>query len=289
MCPGFLIFFTAGLIISAQTPLTEGQAVAYLQQLPARQVDRSLPAVPFGSWIKQAAGAQAGVTWILTECGNPAQGRADGDIPACVEVNAMVSNTRKFAVVVEVGSFRQGLAARPRLQFAVIEDKGKLFTVPALSDLTEMLRMRVIRPKRTAVRLPQLPAARVPLWFNFSGPAAEDYRRMVELSTYQPPHVTAPAPAPTRVSDGALIGSVITRVVPEYPIMARQNRITGQVLVQVTIAEDGRVVEAVAISGPPVLRGASEEAARKWIFKPTILNGVPIRVQGNLTFVFSQP
>ncbi len=284
MCPGFLIF-TAGLIIFAQTPLTESQAVAYLQQLPARQVDGSLPATPFGSWIKQAGGAQAGVTWILTECGNPV--RADGDIPACVEVNAMVSNSRKFAVVVEVGSFRQGLAARPRLQFAVIEDKGKLFTVPALSDLTEMLRMRVIRVRRTAVRLPQLPAARVPLWFNFSAPG--DYRRMVELSTYQPSHVTAPAPAPTRVSDGALIGSVITRVVPEYPIMARQNRITGQVQVQVTIAEDGRVVEAVAISGPPVLRGASEEAARKWIFKPTILNGVPIRVQGNLTFVFSQP
>lgn len=290
MCPLFPAM-AIGLILTfaQQNPLTEGRAVAYLQQLPVQQIDRSLPGTPFESWVRQVAGAQAGLTWMLTDCGNSSNGSAGGDIPGCVEVNAMLPNYRKVAVVVQIGTYNKGINGQPRLLFAVIEDKGKLFNVPRLSDLPEMLRMRVIKPKRTPVKLPALPAVRVPLWFNSGRPVGEDFRWLAEAVSYQPPHIRAPAQAPTKVSDGALIGSVISRVVPEYPLLARKNRITGVVLVQVTIAEDGRVVEAVAISGPPVLRKSSEEAARKWIFKPTVLNGVPVRIQGNLTFVFSQP
>jgi TonB family protein len=60
----------------------------------------------------------------------------------------------------------------------------------------------------------------------------------------------------------------------------------GTVEVEVTISEVGLVVEAKAISGHLALRSAAVEAARKWVFKPTIFSGAPVRIKGVLTFTF---
>jgi TonB family protein len=62
---------------------------------------------------------------------------------------------------------------------------------------------------------------------------------------------------------------------------------TGPVEVEITISEVGLVIEAKAISGHLALRSAAVEAARKWVFKPAMLNGKPIRVKSVLTFVFA--
>jgi protein TonB len=61
---------------------------------------------------------------------------------------------------------------------------------------------------------------------------------------------------------------------------------TGIIEVEIIISETGLVVEATAISGHLALRNAAEEAARKWVFEPAILNGAPVRVKSVLTFVF---
>jgi TonB family protein len=94
---------------------------------------------------------------------------------------------------------------------------------------------------------------------------------------------------PRRVSEGVLLGNVINKVVPGYPPIAKQLRLSGEVKVDITISEEGRVIEAKAISGHPLLRPVAEEAASKWVFKPTLLNGIPMKTQGTLTFVFTQP
>ena len=52
------------------------------------------------------------------------------------------------------------------------------------------------------------------------------------------------------------------------------------------ISEEGRVIEAIAISGPELLREAAVQAAKQWVFKPTKADGVPVKVQGILTFNF---
>jgi TonB family protein len=61
---------------------------------------------------------------------------------------------------------------------------------------------------------------------------------------------------------------------------------TGTVEVEVTISEVGLVVEAKAVSGHLALRSAAVEAARKWVFKPTIFSGVPVKIKSVLTFTF---
>ena len=92
---------------------------------------------------------------------------------------------------------------------------------------------------------------------------------------------------PQRISEGVLAGKAVHREKPAYPIIARAARAGGPVAVQVTISEQGLVIEAVALSGHPLLRAAALDAARQWIFTPTTLSNVPVKVQGILTFNFT--
>jgi TonB family protein len=81
-------------------------------------------------------------------------------------------------------------------------------------------------------------------------------------------------------------GDTLNKVAPVYPAEAKAAGVSGKVQVQVTISEEGKVIEAIAISGPESLREAAVQAAKQWVFKPTKLDGAPVKVQGILTFNF---
>lgn len=83
-------------------------------------------------------------------------------------------------------------------------------------------------------------------------------------------------------SGGVLQQSATRRAEPYFPMGAPP----GTVVVEVTVDEKGKAIAARAISGPQELRGASEQAARGWEFKPTTLSGVPVKVIGTITFNF---
>ena len=95
-----------------------------------------------------------------------------------------------------------------------------------------------------------------------------------------------PKPKKINVSGGVLQEAAINKAQPGYPPEAKKARVQGDVQVQVLISEQGKVVEATIISGPEELRQVSLDAARQWEFKPTELSGVPVKVQGVLTFRF---
>jgi periplasmic protein TonB len=103
----------------------------------------------------------------------------------------------------------------------------------------------------------------------------------------KPTPEATPPPKQIKVSGGVLQGSAIKRVQPPYPPIAKAARAQGAVQVQVTISEDGRVIDAQVVSGHPLLRDAALSAARQWVFKPTELSGVPVKVQGILSFNFT--
>jgi len=56
--------------------------------------------------------------------------------------------------------------------------------------------------------------------------------------------------------------------------------------IQVTIDEDGNVISAVAVSGHPLLKQVAAQAARGAKFRPTLLNGVPVKVMGIIVYNF---
>ncbi|HJQ68067.1 MAG TPA: energy transducer TonB [Blastocatellia bacterium] len=106
-----------------------------------------------------------------------------------------------------------------------------------------------------------------------------------------PPVVANKQPKPDaqsmlKIPSVVLQGKAIDRRTPVYPRMAIQIKVEGSVAVEVVISPEGRVEVARAISGHPMLKPAAEEAARQWRFQPTLLNGVPVRVTGIITFVF---
>jgi TonB family protein len=108
-----------------------------------------------------------------------------------------------------------------------------------------------------------------------------------DAPSYQPRGV--PVGVPGGVSKGVVQGDALVKAQPIYPSIAKQINASGEVLVVVIIGENGRVISAKAISGHPVLRSAAEDAARKWVFKPTEVGGKPVQVQGSLTFIFRPP
>jgi protein TonB len=91
-----------------------------------------------------------------------------------------------------------------------------------------------------------------------------------------------------RKSGGVLQASATRRVEPKMPPLAKAANVTGAVVVEVTVDEDGNVIAARAISGHPLLKDAAVSAAREWKFAPTQLSGVPVKVIGTLTFNFKE-
>jgi TonB family protein len=52
----------------------------------------------------------------------------------------------------------------------------------------------------------------------------------------------------------------------EYPQIARLARIEGEVVLDIKVAQDGKVLTAKAVSGHQMLKRAAEENIRKWVF-----------------------
>ena len=94
------------------------------------------------------------------------------------------------------------------------------------------------------------------------------------------------SPARPVIAGGILQGKSISKPQPAYPPAAKAAGVSGTVVVQVIVGEDGSVAEAEAVSGPDLLREASVEAALRARFAPTRLSGQPVRVSGVITYRF---
>ena len=84
-----------------------------------------------------------------------------------------------------------------------------------------------------------------------------------------------------------VMAEIIARVQPEYPAIARQQKVTGRVEVEADVDEKGVVVRAQAVSGPMLLRGAAEQAVTKWKFKPASIEGVNIPSKARISVNFN--
>ncbi len=107
----------------------------------------------------------------------------------------------------------------------------------------------------------------------------------VILDSEPPP--SGPKPLLKPVSGGVLNGKAISLPAPSYPDSARRMRITGTVSIEVVVDENGKVISAQAISGPPALRDAALQAALKAKFSATMLSGSPVKVTGAINYKFS--
>ncbi len=88
------------------------------------------------------------------------------------------------------------------------------------------------------------------------------------------------------ISGGVLNGKAISLPAPAYPAAAKAVKAGGTVNVEVLVDEKGNVVSAKAVSGHPMLRSSSAQAAREAKFSPTVLQGKPFKVSGIIVYNF---
>jgi TonB family protein len=93
-------------------------------------------------------------------------------------------------------------------------------------------------------------------------------------------------PKPKIISFGVLNGKALNLAKPEYPSIGKHARIYGTVTVSVLIDEEGNVESAKVISGHPLLRYASAQAALQSKFEPLILSECPVKVSGAIIYNF---
>ena len=94
--------------------------------------------------------------------------------------------------------------------------------------------------------------------------------------------------APLRVGGQIRQPTKIKDVKPVYPAIAQSARVSGVVMIEATIGEDGKVTDAKVVRSIPVLDQAALDAVRQWEYTPTLLNGVPVPVVVTVTINFAR-
>ena len=87
------------------------------------------------------------------------------------------------------------------------------------------------------------------------------------------------------MQQGKLISNPLP--LPVYPSAARAAGVSGEVVMDVTIARDGSVASVVVLSGDAMLAPAAAEAVRQWKYQPTLLNEQPIEVITDVSVNFT--
>ena len=125
-------------------------------------------------------------------------------------------------------------------------------------------------------------------------PSADDFRRApaetnskVVVADSDPP--PAPRPLMNPVSRGVLNGKALSLPAPVYPDFARRMHTGGLVEVEVVVDENGKVISARALAGPPSLRDVAVQAAYRARFSPTKLSGQPVKISGRINYNFTMP
>jgi periplasmic protein TonB len=125
----------------------------------------------------------------------------------------------------------------------------------------------------------------IPDWTTFEPPPVPTGRPAPPGDNYTP--VTSYAPAPPQagptgfnvVPDGPLV--VLLRVEPRYPMEALLRRLEGTVLVESDVAANGTVSQArVVESSGRVFENAALAAAKRFRYKPRVVDGVAVPVSG---------
>jgi periplasmic protein TonB len=96
---------------------------------------------------------------------------------------------------------------------------------------------------------------------------------------------TSNATAHVQLSPGS--AQVISRVDPSYPLLAKQMKVQGAVILEALISKTGSIQDIQVLSGPAILSEAAREAVKQWHFKPYYQSGRPVETEARITVNFT--
>lgn len=109
------------------------------------------------------------------------------------------------------------------------------------------------------------------------------------IGTGAAPPPPPPAAAPDRIRVGGEVqsASLVKKVTPDYPGIARAAHVSGTVTLHAIISKDGSIERLEYVSGPALLMASAMSAVKEWRYRPTMLNGQPVEVDTTVQVVFS--
>jgi TonB family protein len=131
---------------------------------------------------------------------------------------------------------------------------------------------RIIRPGTNSLRVDLQPG---------SPPQAEGLASAETTAS-----VTSNAAERVQISRGT--ADIVSRPVrPDYPLLARQMKVQGSVILQALISKEGTIQDLRVLSGPPILASAAQDAVRQWHFKPHYQGSEAVETQAKITVNFT--
>ncbi len=123
------------------------------------------------------------------------------------------------------------------------------------------------------------------------GPSTGSALRSIVAMPPAAPPPAAPIPKapekPRLVGGDVQAAKLIRKIIPQYPPLAKQARISGTVQLTGVIAKDGSIEQLQVISGNPLLVPAAVAAVKQWLYEPTFLNGQPVEVIAPIDVIFT--
>jgi protein TonB len=92
--------------------------------------------------------------------------------------------------------------------------------------------------------------------------------------------------APVPIGGDVRPAKLITSVAPIYPALAKNQHVSGNVLIDALIDANGHVIAMKVVSGPTLLHQSAREALRQWKYQPALLDGKPVPMHLTVTIQF---
>ncbi len=91
-----------------------------------------------------------------------------------------------------------------------------------------------------------------------------------------------------RVRLSADTAQIVERPVePNYPMLAKQMKVQGSVVLQALIGREGGIQDLRVLSGPAILSTAAMDAVKQWRFRPYYQSGQSVETEARITVNFT--
>lgn len=115
-----------------------------------------------------------------------------------------------------------------------------------------------------------------------SAPMPSTPQPAAPASATMAPDVSAQVTVPPTTAE-----RVTHSVRPDYPVLAKQMKVQGAVVLQALIDRAGRIQELHVVTGPAILASAAQEAVKQWRFKPYYQQGQAVETEARITVNFT--
>jgi TonB family protein len=118
-----------------------------------------------------------------------------------------------------------------------------------------------------------------------------DMQPSAAIPVEQPPQPESSSPAASNATAHVQLSpgsaQVVSRVDPSYPLLAKQMKVQGAVILEALISKTGSIQDIQVLSGPAILSEAAREAVKQWHFKPYYQSGRPVETEARITVNFT--